>query len=122
MRQRVVGKSTATTRQAKQDAMLTIGKRDASGNAAKEADHQPRVAVGEEGGVLGCAFSGIWTTSTVALIDAEMRKIEQRKGFQTLALDLSHIEKIDTAGAWLIDRLVSVFEKANSPALPLTYN
>jgi len=26
-------------------------------------------------------------------------------------LDLSHIEKIDTAGAWLIDRLVSVFEK-----------
>ncbi|MER9506471.1 ABC transporter permease [Mesorhizobium sp. M0579] len=91
--------------------MLTIGKRDASGNAAKEADHQPRVAVGGEGGVLGCAFSGIWTTTTVALIDAEMRKIEQRKGFQTLALDLSHIEKMDTAGAWLIDRLVSVFEK-----------
>ncbi|MER8661985.1 MlaE family lipid ABC transporter permease subunit [Mesorhizobium sp. M1148] len=91
--------------------MLTIGKRDASGNAAKEADHQPRVAVGEEGGVLGCAFSGIWTTTTVALIDAEMRKIEQRKGFQTLALDLSHLEKMDTAGAWLIDRLVSVFEK-----------
>ncbi|ESX88870.1 ABC transporter permease [Mesorhizobium sp. LNJC403B00] len=91
--------------------MLTIGKRDASGNAAKEADHQPRVAVGEEGGVLGCAFSGIWTTTTVALIDAEMRKIEQRKSFQTLALDLSHIEKMDTAGAWLIDRLVSVFEK-----------
>ncbi|ESW64691.1 ABC transporter permease [Mesorhizobium sp. C277A] len=91
--------------------MLTIGKRDASGNAAKEADHQPRLAVGEEGGVLRCAFSGIWTTTTVALIDAEMRKIEQRKGFQTLALDLSHIEKMDTAGAWLIDRLVSVFEK-----------
>ncbi|MER8897274.1 MULTISPECIES: ABC transporter permease [unclassified Mesorhizobium] len=91
--------------------MLTIGKRDASGNAAKEADHQPRVAVGEEGAVLGCAFSGIWTTTTVALIDAEMRKIEQRKGYQTLALDLSHIEKMDTAGAWLIDRLVSVFEK-----------
>ncbi len=91
--------------------MLTIGKRDASGKAAKEADHQPRVAVGEEGGVLGCAFSGIWTTTTVALIDPEMRKIEQRKGFQTLALDLSHIEKMDTAGAWLIDRLVSAFEK-----------
>ncbi|WP_027058830.1 ABC transporter permease [Mesorhizobium loti] len=93
--------------------MLTIGKRDASGTTASEADHQPRVAVGEEGGVLGCAFSGIWTTRTVALIDAEMRKIEKRSGFKTLALDLSHIEKIDTAGAWLIDRLVSVFEKKN---------
>ena len=28
-----------------------------------------------------------------------------------MALDLSNIEKMDTAGAWLIDRLVSVFEK-----------
>ncbi|OBQ75127.1 MlaE family ABC transporter permease [Mesorhizobium erdmanii] len=93
--------------------MLTIGKRDASGTAASEADHQPRVAVGEEGGVLGCAFSGIWTTRTVALIDADMRSIEKRSGFKTLALDLSHIEKIDTAGAWLIDRLVSAFEKKN---------
>ncbi|WP_421912880.1 ABC transporter permease [Mesorhizobium sp.] len=91
--------------------MLTIGKRDASGTTAKEADHQPCVAVGDEGGVLGCAFSGIWTTRTVALIDAEMRKIEKRSGFKTLALDLSKIEKIDTAGAWLIDRLVSAFEK-----------
>ncbi|RUW40920.1 STAS domain-containing protein, partial [Mesorhizobium sp. M8A.F.Ca.ET.021.01.1.1] len=93
--------------------MLTIGKRDASGTTASGADHDPRVAVGEEGGVLGCAFSGVWTTRTVALIDAEMRKIEKRSGFKTLALDLSKIEKIDTAGAWLIDRLVSVFEKKN---------
>ncbi|TIL63370.1 ABC transporter permease [Mesorhizobium sp.] len=91
--------------------MLTIRKRDASGTTAKEADHQPRVVVGEDGGVLGCAFSGTWTTRTVALVDAEMRKIEQRSGFQTLALDLSHIEKMDTAGAWVIDRLVSAFEK-----------
>ncbi|MET2826568.1 ABC transporter permease [Mesorhizobium shangrilense] len=91
--------------------MLTIGKRDASGTTANEADHQPRVAVGDEGGVLGCAFSGTWTTRTVALVDAEMRKIEKRSGFKTLALDLSKIEKIDTAGAWLIDRLVSAFEK-----------
>jgi phospholipid/cholesterol/gamma-HCH transport system permease protein len=91
--------------------MLTIRKRYASGKTAKEADHQPRVTVGEEGGVLGCAFSGNWTTRTVTLVDAEMRKIEKRSGFQTLALDLSHIEKMDTAGAWLIDRLVSAFEK-----------
>ena len=40
-----------------------------------------------------------------------MRKIEKRSGFKTLALDLSNIEKMDTAGAWLIDRLVSAFEK-----------
>ncbi|MEZ2330876.1 ABC transporter permease [Mesorhizobium sp. RCC_202] len=91
--------------------MLTIRKRGASGEAAKDAEHQPRVAVGEEGGVLGCAFSGVWTTRTVALIDADMRKIEKRSGAKQLMLDLSKIEKIDTAGAWLIDRLASVFEK-----------
>jgi len=89
--------------------MLTIRKRDAS--AAARDDHQPRVAVGEEGGVLGCAFSGVWTTRTVALVDADMRKIEKRSGAKQLMLDLSHIEKMDTAGAWLIDRLVSSFEK-----------
>jgi hypothetical protein len=79
----VVGKSTGQTRQAKQDAMLTIGKRDASGTTAGEADHEPRVAIGEEDGVLGCAFSGIWTTRTVALIDTDMRKIEKLSGFNT---------------------------------------
>lgn len=91
--------------------MLTIRKRDASGEAAKDAEHRPRVAVGEEGGVLGCAFSGVWTTRTVAAVDADMRKIEQRSGAKQLMLDLSHIEKMDTAGAWLIDRLASAFEK-----------
>ncbi|MDX8447199.1 ABC transporter permease [Mesorhizobium captivum] len=89
--------------------MLTIRKRDAS--AAAKDNHQPRIAVGEESGVLGCAFSGVWTTRTVASVDAEMRKIEKRSGAKKLVLDLSHVEKIDTAGAWLIDRLASVFEK-----------
>lgn len=88
--------------------MFTIGKPDAS-KVHAAANHQPRIAVGEEDGVLGCAFSGIWTTRTVSLVDAEMRKLEKRKGFTTLALDLSNIDKIDTAGAWLIDRLASAF-------------
>lgn len=91
--------------------MLTIGKREASGGAADGRDHRPQVAVAEREGVLACAFTGIWTTRTVAFIDAEMRKIEDRKGFKTLALDLSGIEKMDTAGAWVIDRLVSANEK-----------
>lgn len=92
--------------------MLTIGKRDARKTAA--ANHQPRIAVGEEDGVLGCAFSGIWTTRTIALVDADMRKLEARGKVGTLALDLSGIEKIDTAGAWLIDRLASAFRKGGA--------
>ncbi|GAA4114913.1 phospholipid/cholesterol/gamma-HCH transport system permease protein [Aminobacter aganoensis] len=65
----------------------------------------------ERGGVLACVFTGIWTTRTVALVDAEMRTLEARKGFAALALDLSGIEKMDTAGAWVIDRLVCANEK-----------
>lgn len=91
--------------------MFTIGKREASGGAADGRDHGPQVAVAEREGVLACVFTGIWTTRTVAFVDAEMRKIEARKGFVTLALDLSGIEKMDTAGAWVIDRLVSANEK-----------
>ncbi|RUV83151.1 ABC transporter permease, partial [Mesorhizobium sp. M1A.F.Ca.IN.022.07.1.1] len=91
--------------------MLTIRKRDASRTPAGDANHQPRIIVGEEGDVLGCAFSGVWTTRTVASVDAEMRKIENRNSAKKLMLDLSQIEKMDTAGAWLIDRLASAFEK-----------
>jgi phospholipid/cholesterol/gamma-HCH transport system permease protein len=91
--------------------MLTIGKPDASKTASSAANHQPRIAVGEEDGVLGCAFSGVWTTRTIVLVDADMRKLENRSGFRSLALDLSGIDKIDTAGAWLIDRLTSAFKK-----------
>lgn len=87
--------------------MLTIGKRDASASASDEADHQPRVAVEAEGDLLGCTFSGVWTTRTVAMVDAKMRDLESRPGHRTLALDLSGIEKMDTAGAWLLDRLIS---------------
>ncbi|WP_378950769.1 ABC transporter permease [Mesorhizobium sp. ANAO-SY3R2] len=90
--------------------MLTIGKREASGGAASGGDHRPQVAVAEREGVLVCVLSGIWTTRTVAFVDAEMRKIEARKGFAAIALDLSAIEKMDTAGAWLIHRLVSTNE------------
>lgn len=91
--------------------MLTIRKREASEAADADDEHLPRIAVGEEEGVLGCAFSGVWTTRTVADVDGEMRRIENRSGFKTLALDLSHIEKMDTAGAWLIDRLASANRK-----------
>ncbi|TIR81719.1 MAG: STAS domain-containing protein, partial [Mesorhizobium sp.] len=91
--------------------MLTIRKRDASRTPAGDANHQPRIIVGEEGDVIGCAFSGVWTTRTVASVDAEMRKIENRNSAKKLMLDLSQIEKMDTAGAWLIDRLASAFEK-----------
>ncbi len=56
---------------------------------------------------LKIALAGIWTTRTVALADAEMRAIDGRTGVSAVELDLSGIEKMDTAGAWLVQRLMT---------------
>jgi phospholipid/cholesterol/gamma-HCH transport system permease protein len=94
--------------------MLTIGKRDASAAKAGDDTRRPRVDLGERDGALLCTLSGTWTTRTVADVDSEMRKAERRSSGQALVVDLSGIEKLDTAGAWLIDRLVSAHERQGS--------
>ncbi len=76
-----------------------------------DGDYRPKVTAVQCGDAFACTFSGIWTTRTVAIVDAKMRKIEACNGFRHLVLDLSAIEKIDTAGAWIIDRLVNANEK-----------
>ena len=91
--------------------MLTIGRRDASGASASENDHRPAVSAEEREGVLHCAFSGIWTTRTVSLVDKDMRAIEAGQDAKRVDLDLSGIEKLDTAGAWLIERLSQGFQR-----------
>jgi phospholipid/cholesterol/gamma-HCH transport system permease protein len=85
--------------------MLTNATRESSGAPADNS--RPRIAETEEGGVLHYALSGVWTTRTVALVDAEMRKIERKTRGRAMVLDLSKVEKLDTAGAWLIDRLMT---------------
>lgn len=87
--------------------MLTNANKEASGDAVQVAGDQPRVEMREEDGVLTCVLSGTWTTRTVALVDAEMRVISSNSSANSLVLDLSGIEKLDTAGAWLINRLVT---------------
>lgn len=63
---------------------------------------------------ISVACWGIWTTRTVASIDQEMRAAEARTGASNVELDLSAIEKIDTAGAWLIQRLISAQQDAGA--------
>jgi phospholipid/cholesterol/gamma-HCH transport system permease protein len=67
----------------------------------------PRVDMHEEGGELVCRLAGNWTTRRVALVDKTMRAIPTRNGFRSLVVDISEVGRMDTAGAWLIDRLVS---------------
>ncbi|MDN2567844.1 ABC transporter permease [Aquibium sp. A9E412] len=84
--------------------MLTKAKRDAS--LAADRPDRPRLSVAEGDGVVECRLSGVWNTRSVADIDAQMRAIEAREDIATLRLDLAGLAHLDTAGAWLIERLM----------------
>jgi len=73
------------------------------------ADATPRILVQEEDGFARVALSGVWTTRTVGLVDAEMRALADRVE-QPLLLDLSDVAKMDTAGAWVTERLATTLE------------
>ncbi|MCT7375490.1 ABC transporter permease [Chelativorans salis] len=65
----------------------------------------------EDGGTLTCRLAGDWTTRTVGHIDGEMRDLRNKEGIARLHLDLSGVRHLDTAGAWLVGRLVVDYEQ-----------
>ncbi|RLP22586.1 ABC transporter permease [Mesorhizobium sp. YM1C-6-2] len=81
------------------------GKTETAGGEAPNLD--PSVESSVEGDVLTCRLAGNWTTRRVAAVDKAMRAIPTRNGFRTLVVDLSKVGRMDTAGAWLIERLLS---------------
>ena len=78
-------------------------------NAAGGPGDGPVVASRQEGGVLAVALSGNWSTRRIAAIDARMRELEGVRGVDRLEVDLSGVGRIDTAGAWIVDRLAQAY-------------
>ena len=87
--------------------MQINAQREAGKDGGEAQNLDPRVDMHEEGGELVCRLAGNWTTRRVALVDRTMRAIPTRNGFRSLVVDLSDVGRMDTAGAWLIERLVS---------------
>ena len=87
--------------------MQINAQREACKGGGETQNLDPRVDMYEEGGELVCRLAGNWTTRRVALVDRTMRAIPTRNGFRSLVVDLSDVGRMDTAGAWLIERLVS---------------
>lgn len=54
--------------------------------------------------------TGLWITNQIANIDEPMRQVETQQ-YGNLEIDLSKIEELDTAGAWLIERTVRALTK-----------
>jgi phospholipid/cholesterol/gamma-HCH transport system permease protein len=87
--------------------MLFNRRTDASQADAADAENQPRIALVEEDGIHEAVLKGNWTTRRVAAVDATVRKIEKNNKIKSLRVDLSGVGRLDTAGAWLIERLLA---------------
>ena len=66
----------------------------------------PRVEQRQAHGVTTLALAGAWESSRVAAVDPAMRAAEAAalKSVATLVIDLKDISRLDTAGAWLVER------------------
>lgn len=92
------------------------------GRKAREASKDPslpQVSVRDEDGVEVCVLSGQWTTRTIGHVDAEMRKLASSASNKPLQIDVSGVERMDTAGAWLVERLVDA-RKAQGASTKIT--
>ena len=86
--------------------MLINRRKDAS-KPDPDAELKPRIELAERDGVHHAVLKGNWTTRRVAAIDATIRQIEKNKAIKSLRVDLSGVGRIDTAGAWLVERLLA---------------
>jgi len=84
-------------------------------NTPGRPEDGPVVASRQEGGVLSIELSGIWSTRRVGRVDDQMRALQSAKGVERVEIDISRIGRIDTAGAWILDRLTQAFRERKVP-------
>ncbi|KPF67292.1 ABC transporter permease [alpha proteobacterium AAP81b] len=74
----------------------------------------PTIADASQGDTRRLALGGDFVMANAGTIAGELRALAP--GGRDLAVDLSKIERIDTAGAWLVHRLVTDWTAAGVPA------
>jgi phospholipid/cholesterol/gamma-HCH transport system permease protein len=78
---------------------------------------EPQVESRKSGDGVHIALSGVWTVQESAPMEAAARSIAKAaNGAKNVTLDLSQIDKLDTAGAWLIGRARADFETSGAKA------
>jgi len=86
---------------------------EASGTEERDPG-QPAVSTREVDGETVVALTGDWTTSTVAATDRRLREMELGAGAAKVRIDLSGVGRLDTAGAWVVYRLMASLQRAGS--------
>ncbi|WP_421925119.1 MlaE family lipid ABC transporter permease subunit [Neoaquamicrobium sediminum] len=94
--------------------MLTKDADEASDKRRAGGDQPPYIDVREEAGRSVWALSGVWNTRSVHLVDAQMRELEEGPAREGVVLDISAVSRMDTAGAWLIERLAEARREAGA--------
>lgn len=74
-----------------------------AGDHQAMAAQSERISAERDGNVLTLRFRGDWSVSTAADTDRELRRLGAVKD-GIARIDVSGVERLDTAGAWLIDR------------------
>src|SRR5262245_56900428 len=62
-----------------------------------------RIELAKSDGILRIAAGGTWETAQIARVDPELRAAAREKP-RAVRVDLSGLEAIDTAGAWVLAR------------------
>ena len=94
------------------DAMHTENETQAaSAEAAYSAAPQPpELDVRRDDGHVRVVLGGVWATHTVSLIDGAVRDLERDLAGEAVEIDMSGVGYLDTAGAWVIYRMVQACE------------
>ncbi len=82
---------------------------DKTGKTSSSPASAPEINVVADDGATIISLSGRWTSLTVARVDNQMRKLESgladKMQAPVVKVDMGDISGLDTAGAWLIERL-----------------
>lgn len=78
---------------------------DAADKASTAANVAPKIDLAEHDGARLISLSGRWISQSVSIIDKKMRELEKVGGSQAVIIDATDVAGLDTAGAWLIERL-----------------
>lgn len=73
---------------------------------------RPSIQERRDRGVLTLNLHGRWDTATVFILDDSVRRL-QKSDDEAVIINLAHITRLDTAGAWVIERLYRQLQAQN---------
>ncbi|MFD1197156.1 ABC transporter permease [Brucella gallinifaecis] len=78
---------------------------DAADKASAASDVAPKIDLAEHDGARMIRLRGRWISQNVGIVDKKMRELEKIGGSQAVIINAAEVIGLDTAGAWLIERL-----------------